>query len=225
MLGLEEGRLFGAEWLQALRAIPNEYLYYYDFTRDSIAQIREAGQTRGEFLLGQQADFYDAVRAPGQAGELWRRVRRERNATYMGETRADGEQRTGRGVEGGGYEGVALALMAAISRSTPGDAHPQRPQRRGAGRPPRRRGRRGALHGHRRGPRAAVLAPVDGHQLGTMQQVKAVEQAVIEAATTGSADAALRAFALHPLVDSVSTARRLLAGYRAASPEVDALLS
>ena len=36
---------------------------------------------------------------------------------------------------------------------------------------------------------------------------------------------ALRAFALHPLVDSVSTARRLLAGYRAASPEVDALLS
>ena len=48
--------------------------------------------------------------------------------------------------------------------------------------------------------------------LGTMQQVKAVERRVIEAAATGSADAALRAFALHPLVDSVSTARRLLAG-------------
>ena len=77
----------------------------------------------------------------------------------------------------------------------------------------------------RHGPRAATLPPAQGHQLGTMQQVKAVERAVIEAATTGSADAALRAFALHPLVDSVSTARRLLAGYRAASPEVDALLS
>ena len=61
--------------------------------------------------------------------------------------------------------------------------------------------------------------------LGTMQQVKAVERSVIEAVLTGSADAALRAFALHPLVDSVSTARQLLAGYRAATPEVDALLS
>jgi 6-phospho-beta-glucosidase len=35
---------------------------------------------------------------------------------------------------------------------------------------------------------------------------------------------ATQAFALHPLVDSVSTARTLVAGYRARIPEVDALL-
>ena len=72
----EEGRLFGADWLQAIRAIPNEYLWYYDFTRDSIAQIREAGQTRGEYLLGQQGDFYAAVRrSPGTGvGDLGRRA-------------------------------------------------------------------------------------------------------------------------------------------------------
>ena len=46
-----------------------------------------------------------------------------------------------------------------------------------------------------------------------MQQVKAVERLTIEAALTGSRDAALQAFALHPLVDSVTVARDLLSGY------------
>ncbi|MBC7559897.1 MAG: 6-phospho-beta-glucosidase, partial [Dermatophilaceae bacterium] len=56
--------------------------------------------------------------------------------------------------------------------------------------------------------------PLAGHQLGLVQQVKAVEQLTIDAARSRSAPLALRAFALHPLVDSVSTARVLLKGYR-----------
>ena len=56
----------------------------------------------------------------------------------------------------------------------------------------------------------------DMSQLGLMQQVKAVERLTIEAATTGSADAMLQAFALHPLVDSISVARRLAAAYTVA---------
>ena len=59
-------------------------------------------------------------------------------------------------------------------------------------------------------------AAPDMSQLGLMQQVKAVERLTIEAATTGSADAMLRAFALHPLVDSISVARRLAAAYTVA---------
>jgi 6-phospho-beta-glucosidase len=54
--------------------------------------------------------------------------------------------------------------------------------------------------------------------------VKAVEQLTIEAACTGSAETAVTAFALHPLVDSVSTARSLLAGYRQQIPELAAML-
>ncbi len=225
LLHLEEGRLFGPEWVRTLGALPNEYLYYY-FTREAVASILAAPQTRGEFLLDQQSAFYDAVaRDPEQAAEQWRQVREQRDATYMREARAQGEERDEADVAGGGYEGVALAIMAAISR---GEASTMILNVRGDGAVP------GLPHDavveipclvDRDGPHAASLPPVEGSQLGTMQQVKAVEQAVIEAATTGSADAALRAFAMHPLVDSVSTARRLLAGYRAASPEVDALLS
>ncbi len=226
LLRLEEGRLFGPQWLHTLGSLPNEYLYYYYFTREAVAGILDAGQTRGEFLLHQQSAFYDAVaHHPDSAAAQWHLARAQRDATYMREARARGEERDEADVSGGGYEGVALAIMAAISR---GEASTMILNIRGGG----------AVAGlpddavveipcrvDRDGPHAADLAPVDGHQLGLMQQVKAVEREVIEAAGTGSADAALRAFALHPLVDSVSTARRLLAGYRAASPEVDALLS
>ena len=48
--------------------------------------------------------------------------------------------------------------------------------------------------------------------LGLVQQVKAVEQLTIEAARSRSVRVATQAFALHPLVDSVTTARTLLRG-------------
>lgn len=226
LLRLEEGRLFGPDWVRTLGALPNDYLYYYYFTREAVASVLEAPQTRGEFLLDQQTAFYDAVaREPGRAAEEWRRVREERDATYMREARAQGEERDEADVAGGGYEGVALAIMAAISRGEPatmilnlrgGGAVPGLPVDAVVEIP---------CTVDRDGPHAAPLPPLEGHMLGLVQQVKAVEQSVVEAVATGSADAALRAFALHPLVDSVSTARRLLAGYRAATPEVDALLS
>ena len=65
----------------------------------------------------------------------------------------------------------------------------------------------------------------DLHMLGLMQSVKAVDRLVLEAVRERSAAAAMEAFAVHPLVDSVTTARELLAGYRRHLPEVDALLS
>ncbi len=69
-----------------------------------------------------------------------------------------------------------------------------------------------------------ATAPLPLGMLGLLQQVKAVEQDTIEAAVTGSAELALRAFAGHPLVDSVGVAEQLLAGYRARLPGVAAVL-
>ncbi len=227
LAGIEEGRLFGAEWIRALGAIPNEYLYYYDFTRDAVAAIRGGPDTRGEFLLRQQTDFYRAVAArPDTALAQWQRVRQERDATYMAESRehSGAGERDEADVAGGGYEGVALDLMAAIARGEqvtmilnvrnghtieglPPQAVVEVPCSVDAN-----------------GARALSTGPVAGSQLGLIQQVKAVEQLTIEAARTGSARTALTAFALHPLVDSVSTARLLLDGYRAAIPELAAVL-
>jgi len=63
------------------------------------------------------------------------------------------------------------------------------------------------------------------HQIGLMAQVKDVERHTIAAALTGSKDEALKAFALHPLVDSVSVARDLVSGYIDRIPEVAAVLT
>lgn len=46
----EEGRLFGADLVQALGAVPNEYLHYYYYSRDDLAADRKAEAPRGAFL-------------------------------------------------------------------------------------------------------------------------------------------------------------------------------
>jgi 6-phospho-beta-glucosidase len=222
---IEEGRLFGPEWIQLLGCLPNEYLYYYYFTRDAVAAIKGDAQTRGEFLLDQQRAFYDAVRVrPAAALHEWRRVREERDATYMKESRAELETRDAADIEGGGYEGVALAIMGAIARNERstmilnvrnGSAVPGLPPDAVVEVP---------CIVVADGPRPLATLPLAGHQIGLVQQVKAVEQLTIEAARSRSASLALKAFALHPLVDSVSTARVLLQGYQDRHPDLGLLL-
>ncbi|MEC4017595.1 6-phospho-beta-glucosidase [Streptomyces sp. H27-D2] len=210
----EEGRLFGADWLRPLGAIPNEYLHYYYFNREAVASLSRASATRGEFLRDQQARFYEELRTgePKEAYESWDRTRLEREETYMAESResSGGWQRDSCDLDGGGYDRVALALMRAISRNerttlilnvanrnaVPGldaEAVVEVPCLVDAG-----------------GARPLATGAVAPDQLGLMLSLKAVERSAIEAAASGSRDAALRALALHPLVDSVRVAGRIL---------------
>ncbi|RST00167.1 6-phospho-beta-glucosidase [Streptomyces sp. WAC07149] len=220
----EEGRLFGADWLRSLGAIPNEYLHYYYFNRDTVRAYQEAKQTRGAFLRDQQRGFYAEAGRPGQpAGEAlaaWDRTRAEREATYMSENRevAGVGEREESDLESGGYEKVALALMRAIARDE----------------------RATLILNVRNGTTLSVLdpeavievpclvdangahpvsvAPLPLHAVGLVTSVKAAERAVLAAAASGSRADAVKAFALHPLVDSVAVARRLLDGYAAEHP-------
>ncbi|MET9958626.1 6-phospho-beta-glucosidase [Streptomyces sp. NPDC006326] len=220
----EEGRLFGAEWLRSLGAVPNEYLHYYYFNRDTVRAYQEAGQTRGAFLRDQQRRFYAEAGRPGQptgaALAAWDRTRHEREATYMAENReaAGVGERDAADLESGGYEQVALALMRAIARDE----------------------RATLILNVRNGSTLSVLDaeavievpclvdangahpvavdPLPLHAVGLVTSVKAVERAVLRAAASGSRADAVKAFALHPLVDSVNVARRLLDGYAAEHP-------
>ena len=222
LLAMEEGQLFGIEWLQTLGAIPNEYLYYFYYTRDAIAAIRGGAETRGEFLLAQQSEFYRAVAAmPEQALQTWNRVREERNATYMREARRENDSRDEADIEDGGYEGVAIALMAAIARGTPaalilnvrnGDTLPGLPADAVVEVP---------CLADRDGAHPLPVSALGGHLLGLAQQIKAVERLAISAALEGSERRAIEAFAMHPLVDSVTVARQLLSGYRKRIPDLD----
>ena len=55
---LEEGRLFGADWLRTLGMIPNEYLVYYYAAARIVDTVAERGFGRAEYLLEQQRRFY-----------------------------------------------------------------------------------------------------------------------------------------------------------------------
>ncbi|MET9515018.1 6-phospho-beta-glucosidase [Streptomyces sp. NPDC002994] len=233
LASFEEGRLFGAEWLRSLGSVPNEYLHYYYFNRETVTAYREAKQTRGAFLRDQQARFYAdmADRTPGSppSGALaaWDRTRAEREATYMTENReaAGAGERAADDLESGGYEYVALVLMRAIARD----------ERATLILNVRNRGTLSLLDEaavievpclvEATGARPVAVSPLTGHEAGLVAAVKAVERCVLEAAESGSARAAVKAFALHPLVDSVGVARKLLDGYRSVHPGLDYLKS
>jgi 6-phospho-beta-glucosidase len=163
------------------------------------------------------------MRSPGTAPfDAWDSTRLEREATYGADVReaAGGGERDVSDLESGGYELVALSLMRAIAlderttlilnvrnrnslRPLDADAVVEVP-----------------CHVDANGARPLVGDPLPDHAVGLVCSVKAVERATIHAATTGERASALRAFALHPLVDSVPVARRLLDGYRKHFPHL-----
>lgn len=224
MLGsFEEGRLFGAEWLQSLGAIPNEYLHYYYFNREAVRAYQEAEQTRGAFLRDQQARFYEQLgrdEEVSSALKAWDATRAEREATYMAENReaAGVGERAAEDLESGGYEKVALALMRAIARD----------ERTTLILNVRNRTTLSALDADAvievpcsvdaNGAHPMAVDPLPGHATGLVCAVKAVEREILAAAESGSRATAVKAFALHPLVDSVTVARRLMEGYGAVHP-------
>ncbi|MFE5741626.1 family 4 glycosyl hydrolase [Streptomyces celluloflavus] len=220
LASFEEGRLFGGEWLRTLGALPNEYLHYYYFRRETLDALRDTTRTRGEFLDRQQGGFFERAAAgdPDAAYALWERIRLEREETYLAHSReASGRwQRDSEDLEGGGYDRVALALMRALTDG---------------------RGTRLILNVRNgttvpqlapdaivetvcevtaEGARPLPCAPLREDQLGLMLQIKAVERATVAAATGQDHAAALRALALHPLVDSPAVAARILARAAAA---------
>lgn len=228
---IEEGRLFGPDWLATLGAVPNEYLWYWYFHPDAVAAARRAGRTRGEVLRAQQQDFWteggpgrDA--GPGTALAAWERVRTQREASYMAESReASGAgEREQSDLDGGGYDRVALRLMRAVSHDERTTLVLNVPNRH-------------TLPGldtdavvevpcavDANGWRPYAVEPLDEHAQGLVTTVKAVERTTIEAARSGSRAVAVKALALHPLVGSVTLARLILDTQLAEVPELrDAL--
>lgn len=245
---IEEARLIGKDWVRADGALPNEYLFYYLHTADAIERITGAATTRGEFLAKQQGDFYlAAAEADGREREaraaescctspldLWRETLHEREATYMAESRD--EERREEDVAGGGYQEVAMRLMTALATG--------RSERMILDVGNIAAGREDAPASERIVPELPadcvleVLCEVDGEgvhplpigpvelgRLGMMSTLRAAERRILEAATTGSREAAWQGFSTHPLVSSPELGRKLLEGYEAGHPQIAALFS
>lgn len=230
---MEEAKEIGANWIRALGVMPNEYLYYYYKNREVVEHLMQ-GETRGEFLVRQQGEFYEGAAAdPENAGILWQRTDSERNATYMAEAREEGEERPLADVDTGGYQRVALELIDGLTNGNPsnfqmilgvGNADADDFESNGLLVPELREDAivevpctvdAQGIHPRRPGP-------VTGAQLGLITSVKACEELVIDAALAGDKTIAWKALAHHPLVDSIDVAKDVLEAYIEANPDIAA---
>jgi 6-phospho-beta-glucosidase len=214
LLTIEEAQLFGPGLLRALRMIPNEYVYWYYAQREALRDVMAAGRTRGEHVRARQEAFYAAASADaGQAARLWADANAERNQSYFSELRSG--ERHAADVAAGGYESVAVALAAALTGGAPARLILNVPN---GGTVPAMSPDTIIETVCQAGPAGAVPLPVSppsDHELGLMSTVRSCERAIATAALASSAPeaaaAALRAFALHPLVGSLDAARELAA--------------
>ena len=231
----EEGRLFPQEFLAGLGLLPNEYLFYYYQAGAARQAMQAMARTRGETIHGQQLALYPRLAAAGpDAYRLWEEARRSREEGYLAEARSAGERRNEEDLAGGGYERVALAAMRALSGAGGSQLvlntrnclpAPREGAAAEAAAP------QAAIPGL---PRDAVVeipctvnaagavplpqqAPAEP-QLALLRRVKEVERLTVQAVAEGNREAALAAFARHPLVDSEDLAATLLAGYEEAFP-------
>jgi 6-phospho-beta-glucosidase len=220
LAGFEEGRLFGGDWLRSIAMIPNEYLYYFYYSADTVDAIRERPATRGAFLLEQQRAFYEQDgQGAAEALAAWRSTRHDRERTYMAEARsAAGDSSEHALDENAGYESEAMAVLEAMALNTRAvlilntanrSSLPALDDRAVVEVP--------AVVG-RAGPVPLAVGEVPAHAAALVTLMKEVERTTIDAALTGSRELAVKALALHPLVPSVSTARSIFDGYRERLP-------
>lgn len=220
------GLPFDIRLIEALGAIPNEYLYFYYYPRQSVDNLTRAGRSRAlqilpfnQELIAGLGRVRDEEADSAEVEAVYTRYLRQRGETYMtletGETAHHPRKPSGPiGAAAEGYSGVALGVMGALlSPDAPAVTILNVPNR-------------GAIPGMmdddivevtcfvRDGViRPFALGSVPDHALGLMKSVKAYERLTIQAAVEGSYSLAVKALALHPLVPSYETAKAILDDY------------
>jgi 6-phospho-beta-glucosidase len=233
---LGEGwRLFDAELVRALGLLPMEYLYFYYYREQAREHIVRSGGTRGGQIEDLYREMWPRLHAEVTAGDLdaaWEtlvRAQRRRGETYLARERGDAvEERAeaglaepeGRTTDEGGYEAAAASAITAVAANRPAELILNVPNA-------------GALPDLAGDDVVEVTCTVDGDGARPIPQtalplaaralvepVKAYERLTVEAADTGSYDAALEALVVHPLVGSYPAAKAVLEGYLAVHPEL-----
>ncbi len=224
-----EWALFEPQLVRLYGMLPNEYLYYYYYREQAVANIQASGSTRGEQILGINEPLWRelgelmAAKRVEEALQTYERRMASRNQTYMaresGRFSFGSDEGTGNGGEdasvfaGEGYAGQAMAVMAAIVRdekstlvlnvrgqSSWGDLTPDDVVET-------------PTLVDKQGPHPLAQAPMPDSVRPLITAIKAYERLTVEAAVTGSYEAAVQALTIHPLVMSYSLARCIVDEY------------
>jgi 6-phospho-beta-glucosidase len=224
---------FDPEMVRRVGAVPTEYVFYYYDPRRYVEGVARAGTSRGQDVLRLNEELLGGIARSFEKGDVedawstYSLLLGVRNDTYMRtDTEGDNHQTEARlqrasegpapidGTEIGGYEGLAVEVVAGLTSRRPSRLVVN--TRNGSSMPflapddivevPT------FVHGGGFEPLATRELPRSAR--GLVTQVKEYERTLVEAAATGDASLAEVALSLNPLVPGISVARELLSEYR-----------
>ncbi|MBB6672444.1 family 4 glycosyl hydrolase [Cohnella nanjingensis] len=219
-----EFAMFDADLLRSLPYLPNEYLYYYYHRERAIANIRNAGQTRGQMIAQNNRAMLEALKEidipkqPELALQTYLYYTQKREASYMAiETNAQAKPEVPAEAlklpESLGYAGVMLDFVDALRTGSERTVVLSVPNA-------------GSILGFADddvvevscsiGENGAVPVPigeVPEAEYLLMRSVKRFERLTAAAVRERSVELAVEALTAHPLVGSYSLAKQLVADY------------
>ena len=202
--GLVEDML-DPQWLRALKMIPSWYVRYYSHTEEVLRQDKASGPTKGSKDIEAEKQLHALYLAEGY-GEAARRILASKGGAqyYLPVLQVISSI-----VHDGGEVVVVDVRNGGALPELPAEVCVEVPAR---------------IHRSRVEPLIVGSMPLAVR--GLVQAVKAYEELTVEAATSGSHEAALAALVAHPLVGSVSRALsfwdRVLQNERAHLPRFSA---
>lgn len=204
--------LFDPSFLQTLRLLPTEYLYYYYSPRAALAHIKTAGHTRGQAIARMNDRlFRDLASAGTDRRRVYEQYLQERNAGYMQiESGAVRPIERSSWAELTGYDKIALGVVRAIHFNSGAIVPLNVPNH-------------GALRDledpdivevpcvvNANGAHPLNVGPLPDRVQDLIVRVKEYERLTVEAASTRSPEVAVHALARNPLVNDPVLARRLI---------------
>ncbi|MCL2892776.1 glycoside hydrolase [Brenneria tiliae] len=206
----------------------NEYLYYYYYREEALEAILAAGETRGEQIavinqaMQRELSALDINANPERAFDVWLAHYLTRENSYMQRESNQGKAHVRQPItlrqfieqpDSGGYAGVAIDILEAV-----GSGQNKRVVVSQAN-----RGALDFLHDDdvieiscelgRDGLQAIEVGEVPETQRNLIGKVKEYERLAVEAILTRDRHLAVKALMVHPLVNSYSLARKLVAAY------------
>lgn len=228
-----EMRFFDPELVKDFGMLLNGYLYYYYNREKAVENINKSGKTRGETILDINEDMYKELKDIDleenfeKAIEIYLKYYDKREKSYMaiesGSTRGETKKITldsrQKGVDDGGYAGVALNFIEAYISGNPCEMVLSVPNC-------------GAIDGlqdndvvevtchiDKNGPIPIKVGEVPEIQMNLIRQVKLFERLAVEAIKNRSIKIATEALMVHPLVNSYTMAKELVKEYIEAHSE------
>lgn len=201
---------FSPAFVQRLGKLPNSYIWYYAFKRESLAAIKAATETRGEEVERLNAQLFTDLRTTDDPKAVYDAYMSRREDGHLTE-----EFRTAMNLKTGeGYSAVAmdvlLGLAGKIQTVVPVNVV-----------------NRGAIASlalddvvevpsliTERLIRPLTVGPIDTDSQLLIQQVKLYERSLVDAVAYRDLEALIEALALNPLVPSPAVARDLVLAFK-----------